>query len=92
MPTWPRGATASMGESVGAAKMAFARERLTKENIRRALGALSAALPVAGSQRELWGTGHLHGGKQVERHLVPGRELKAQYAFDDLWEADRGPA
>ncbi len=29
---------------------------------------------------------------QVEPHLVPGRELKAQYAFDDLWEADRGPA
>lgn len=27
---------------------------------------------------------------QVEPHLVPGRELKAQYAFDDLWEADRG--
>jgi hypothetical protein len=30
--------------------------------------------------------------EQVERHLVPGRELKARYAFDDLWEADRGPA
>jgi hypothetical protein len=29
---------------------------------------------------------------QVERHLVPGRELKAQYAFDDLWESDRGAA
>jgi hypothetical protein len=28
----------------------------------------------------------------VEGHLVPGRELKARYAFDDLWEADRGPA
>lgn len=28
--------------------------------------------------------------KQVEPHLVPGRQLKAQYAFDDLWEADRG--
>jgi hypothetical protein len=26
----------------------------------------------------------------VEPHLVPGRQLKAQYAFDDLWEADRG--
>ena len=22
----------------------------------------------------------------------PPRELKAQYAFEDLWEADRGPA
>ena len=29
---------------------------------------------------------------QVEPHLVPGRQLKAQYAFADLWEADRGPA
>lgn len=28
--------------------------------------------------------------RQVEPHLVPGRQLKAQYAFDDLWEADRG--
>jgi hypothetical protein len=28
--------------------------------------------------------------KLVEPHLVPGRQLKAQYAFDDLWEADRG--
>jgi hypothetical protein len=30
--------------------------------------------------------------QQVEPYLVPGRELKAQYAFDDLWEADREPA
>jgi len=30
--------------------------------------------------------------RQVEPYLVPGRQLKAQYAFDDLWEADRGPA
>jgi hypothetical protein len=26
----------------------------------------------------------------VEPHLVPGRELKARYAFEDLWELDRG--
>lgn len=26
----------------------------------------------------------------VEPYLVPGRELKAQYAFADLWEASRG--
>jgi len=38
---------------------------------------------IAGDRESVW--------KQVERHLVPGRELKAQYAFDDLWEADRGP-
>lgn len=29
---------------------------------------------------------------QVESYLVPGRELKALYAFDDLWETERGPA
>jgi len=26
----------------------------------------------------------------LERHLVPGRELKARYAFDDLWESRHG--
>jgi hypothetical protein len=25
--------------------------------------------------------------RSIVPHLVPGRELKAQYAFDDLWEA-----
>jgi hypothetical protein len=39
---------------------------------------------MSGDRASVW--------KQVERHLVPGRELKARYAFDDLWEADRGPA
>jgi len=39
---------------------------------------------IAGDQASVW--------QQVEPHLVPGRELKARYAFDDLWEADRGPA
>jgi hypothetical protein len=37
---------------------------------------------IPGDRESVW--------KQVERHLVPGRELKARYAFDDLWEADRG--
>lgn len=27
----------------------------------------------------------------IDRHLVPGRELKARYAFEDLWEALHGP-
>jgi predicted nucleotidyltransferase len=27
---------------------------------------------------------------RLETHLVTGRELKARYAFDDLWEAARG--
>jgi hypothetical protein len=26
----------------------------------------------------------------VEPHVVPGRELKARYAFEDLWEATHG--
>lgn len=39
---------------------------------------------LSGDRASVW--------SQVEPHLVPGRELKAQYAFDDLWEADRGPA
>jgi len=26
----------------------------------------------------------------IEPYLVPGRELKARYAFDDLWESERG--
>ena len=39
---------------------------------------------IAGDRTAVW--------QQVEPHLVPGRELKARYAFDDLWEADRGPA
>jgi len=26
----------------------------------------------------------------IEPHVVPGRELKARYAFEDLWELDRG--
>jgi hypothetical protein len=30
--------------------------------------------------------------RQVERHIVPGRELKTRYAFDDLWESQHGTA
>lgn len=39
---------------------------------------------IQGDRTSVW--------QQVEPHLVPGRELKARYAFDDLWEADRGPS
>lgn len=31
------------------------------------------------------------GWRKVEPCLQPGRELKAKYAFDDLWEESRGP-
>lgn len=37
-----------------------------------------------GEKEELWA--------KIEPHLVPGRELKARFAFDDLWEAAHGPA
>jgi hypothetical protein len=33
---------------------------------------------MAGNQAEIW--------EAVEPFLVPGDELKAQYAFADLWE------
>lgn len=39
---------------------------------------------LEGSADEVW--------EKVARHLVPGRELKGRYAFDDLWEAERGPS
>lgn len=37
---------------------------------------------VQGSRNEVWAA--------VEPFLVPGRELKARYAFDDLWERTHG--
>jgi hypothetical protein len=37
---------------------------------------------LTGSKMDVWA--------QVEPHIVPGRELKAQYAFDDLWESEHG--
>jgi hypothetical protein len=43
-------------------------------------GLLLSKLP--GVKEEVWAS--------VEPFIVPGRELKAQYAFADLWEAERG--
>ena len=37
---------------------------------------------MKGDRDETW--------QEVERYLVPGSELKAQYAFADLWEAQHG--
>lgn len=37
---------------------------------------------LTGTKAEIWSS--------VEVHLVPGRELKAKYAFEDIWELDRG--
>jgi hypothetical protein len=37
---------------------------------------------LAGDSQSVWNL--------IEPHVVPGRELKARYAFEDLWELDRG--
>lgn len=37
---------------------------------------------LPGARDDIWAA--------VEPFIVPGRELKAQYAFADLWEAERG--
>lgn len=37
---------------------------------------------LPGTKAEVWA--------QIEPHIVPGRELKVQYAFEDLWEAKHG--
>lgn len=39
---------------------------------------------VSGDKEEVWGL--------IEIHIVPGRELKARFAFEDLWEAAHGPS
>jgi Nucleotidyltransferase of unknown function (DUF6036) len=37
---------------------------------------------IHGTRAEVW--------SQIEPFLVPGRELKARYAFEDLWESTHG--
>lgn len=37
---------------------------------------------MVGTRAQVW--------SEVTGHLVPGRELKARYAFEDLWEAAHG--
>lgn len=39
---------------------------------------------LAGSRDGIWSL--------LEPFLVPGRELKARYAFEDLWELEHGPS
>jgi hypothetical protein len=39
---------------------------------------------LPGSRDDVW--------NGVQPYIVPGRELKAQYAFADLWEAAHGPS
>jgi Nucleotidyltransferase of unknown function (DUF6036) len=61
-----------------AMKLSAWRDDVDIEDARLLLGHLS------GTRQDIWG--------QVEPHIVPGRDLKARYAFDDLWEADHAPA
>ncbi len=37
---------------------------------------------IKGGRDDIW--------REVERYLTPGNELKAQYAYADLWERQRG--
>ena len=37
---------------------------------------------ITGGRDEIW--------REVERYLIPGNELKAQYAYADLWELQHG--
>jgi len=39
---------------------------------------------LQGTREQVWSL--------VEPYLVPGRELKARYAFEDLWELEHGPS
>lgn len=39
---------------------------------------------LSGDRDQIWSL--------IEPYLIPGRELKARYAFEDLWELDREPA
>ena len=46
------------------------------------LGLRSCVARLSAPDSETW--------QEVELYLVPGSELKAQYAFADLWEAQHG--
>ncbi|HZQ05741.1 MAG TPA: nucleotidyltransferase [Anaerolineae bacterium] len=59
-----------------AMKLSAWRDDVDIEDARRHL------LEMKGEQNEVW--------KAIEPYLVPGRELKAKYAFLDLWEGTRG--
>lgn len=49
-------------------------------------------LDVEDARRLLKECGQVRGEvwRKIEQYIVPGRELKAQYAFEDLWESERG--
>jgi Nucleotidyltransferase of unknown function (DUF6036) len=61
-----------------AMKLSAWRDDLDVEDARRLLQ------ECPGTRDDVW--------REVEAHVVPGREMKAQYAFDDLWESEHGTA
>jgi hypothetical protein len=63
-------------EQLLAMKLCAWRDDIDIADARRLLGA------VNGSRDDIW--------HRVEAFLQPGRELKARYAFDDLWEETHG--
>ncbi|CAN5841364.1 hypothetical protein BH10CHL1_BH10CHL1_13850 [soil metagenome] len=63
-------------EQLLAMKLCAWRDDVDIEDARRLLQELKH------SQEEIW--------KMVEPYLLPGRELKARYAFLDLWETNNG--
>jgi hypothetical protein len=63
-------------EQLLAMKLSAWRDDLDVNDARLLLSKLS------GDRAAIW--------RVVEPHLVPGRQLKARYAFEDLWGAERG--
>jgi hypothetical protein len=61
-----------------AMKLSAWRDDLDIEDARRLLQ------ECRGAREDVW--------RGVEGYVVPGREMKARYAFDDLWESEHGTA
>lgn len=59
-----------------AMKLSAWRDDLDVEDARRLLQ------ECRGTREDVW--------REVEPYVVPGREMKARYAFDDLWESEHG--
>ena len=61
-----------------AMKLSAWRDDLDVEDARRLLK------ECRGAREDVW--------REVEPYVVPEREMKARYAFDDLWESEHGTA
>lgn len=69
---------APTAEQLLAMKLSAWRDKVDIDDARRLLRALAPPQP----REALW--------QALAVHLVPGRELKARYAFEDLWESEYG--